>query len=172
MDLDRFRAAQAEAAEGYESALKEMRTTGKRSHWIWYVFPQLEGLGRSANSKFYALTDLPEATAYMKDPLLGARLLEIGSTVAERLRQGASLQVLMNSSVDVQKFVSSMTLFKGLAESAAKSGHDESLHRLSQVATEILLAANAEGFPPCRTTLDRLKISSRPKGYALSTARV
>ena len=129
-----------------------------------YIFPQLGGFGSSANSKFYALTDLAEATAYMQDQLLGVRLMEIGSTVAGRLRQGTSLRELMNSSVDVQKLVSCMTLFKGLAESAEKSGQSESLRRLSEVANEILLAANAEGFPPCGSTLDRLRISCRVKG--------
>jgi len=64
-------------AEGYESALKELQTTGKRSHWIWYIFPHLDGLGSSANARFYALGDLAEATAFMTEPVLSARLMTI-----------------------------------------------------------------------------------------------
>jgi uncharacterized protein (DUF1810 family) len=157
MDLDRFIDAQNQTTEGYQAALEELRTTGKQSHWIWYIFPQLDGLGGSADARYYALAGIGEAIEYLKDPVLGARLLTISSTVAERLREGLSLRTLMNSSTDVRKLVSCMTLFWGLAERLAKPGSDATLGRLSQVATELLAAAESEGFPPCRFTLERLR---------------
>ena len=73
-DLDRFKKAQA---WDYALALEEIREGHKRSHWIWYIFPQMKGLGFSGMSEYYGIADLAEAKAYMKDTVLRARLLEI-----------------------------------------------------------------------------------------------
>jgi uncharacterized protein (DUF1810 family) len=71
--LNRFVEAQEEI---YEHALAEIRSSEKRSHWIWFIFPQFDGLGFSATSKRYSIKSLAEAEAYLKHPLLGPRLLE------------------------------------------------------------------------------------------------
>ena len=72
-NLERFRQAQE---RDYAQALSELRVGRKRTHWIWYVFPQLDGLGRSSTARYYAISGMMEARAYLADPLLGTRLLE------------------------------------------------------------------------------------------------
>jgi uncharacterized protein (DUF1810 family) len=68
MFLQRFHEAQASRSAGYDTALAEIRAGGKRSHWIWYIFPQIEGLGRSSTARAYAMQNLGEACAYLRDP--------------------------------------------------------------------------------------------------------
>src|SRR6266576_1490904 len=77
-DLSRFVTAQA---EDYEQALSEIRRGQKRSHWMWYIFPQFDGLGFSSTSKFYSIKSVEEARAYLSHPVLGPRLLECTETV-------------------------------------------------------------------------------------------
>lgn len=72
--LDRFLTAQKRS---YDCALAEIRDGCKRSHWMWYIFPQVAGLGMSSTSQYYAIRDLEEAKAYLRHPVLGARLREI-----------------------------------------------------------------------------------------------
>ncbi len=72
-DLDRFLRAQA---ENYEQALSEIRSGRKRTHWMWYIFPQIDGLAFSATAKFYAIQSIDEARAYLDHAVLGARLRE------------------------------------------------------------------------------------------------
>ena len=79
-DLSRFVEAQRST---YERALAELHSGRKRSHWMWYVFPQLAGLGRSATSRHYAIRDAEEAKAYLAHPLLGPRLVECAVAVLE-----------------------------------------------------------------------------------------
>src|ERR1700752_3057390 len=107
-DLERFVTAQANGE--FDTALAEMKAGRKRSHWIWYVFPQVAGLGTSHMSQTYAIRDREEAAAYLRHPVLGARLFEITSVVAEQLRAGVPLERLMGSSIDAAKLVSSMKL--------------------------------------------------------------
>lgn len=78
--LERFRAAQR---EDYQTALKEIKAGRKRSHWMWYIFPQLAGLGNSGMAQYYAIEDLEEAKAYMEDPMLGQHLIEISQVLLE-----------------------------------------------------------------------------------------
>lgn len=93
----------------YGIALDEMKNGHKRSHWIWYIFPQLRGLGSSAYSYVYGLADVEEAKAYLNHPLLGKRLREITSALLSH--KDKSAETLMGSSVDAIKLRSSMTLF-------------------------------------------------------------
>ncbi len=72
-DLERFVQAQAQV---YETALRELRDGCKRSHWMWFIFPQMRGLGSSSAAQFYGIASLEEARAYLSDPLLGPRLIE------------------------------------------------------------------------------------------------
>jgi uncharacterized protein (DUF1810 family) len=77
-DLERFVDAQS---RNYETALSELRSGKKRSHWMWYVFPQVEGLGASAMAERYAIKSVAEARAYLAHPVLGPRLLECAAAV-------------------------------------------------------------------------------------------
>ena len=86
-DLDRFKKAQA---GDYALALEEINAGRKRSHWIWYIFPQLKGLGLSGMSDYYGIKDLEEAKAYMKDPVLRNRLQEISTALLKHKGKRAS----------------------------------------------------------------------------------
>ncbi|HUA74635.1 MAG TPA: DUF1810 domain-containing protein [Solirubrobacteraceae bacterium] len=105
--LARFELAQAQD-ETYERAVGELRAGRKRSHWMWFVFPQLQGLGQSPMSRRYAISSLEEARAYLEHPVLGARLVECTRVVAE-LRTTSAEDVF--GSTDAMKLRSSMTLF-------------------------------------------------------------
>lgn len=148
--IDRFLAAQAGVA-GQALALSELRAGQKTSHWIWYVFPQLRGLGRSSLAEAYGLDGLAEAEAYLRHPALRARLLEVTEVVARQVARGADLRRLMGSGVDAQKLVSSLTLFEGLARRLAPEGLP-GLDRLAPEAATVLAAAAAQGLPPCAFT--------------------
>lgn len=104
-DLERFTAAQEPI---YQQAVKELSAGRKRSHWMWFVFPQLAGLGHSAMAQRYAISGLDEARAYLAHPLLGARLRECSCLVLAV--QGATVHGIFGSP-DNMKFHSSMTLF-------------------------------------------------------------
>jgi uncharacterized protein (DUF1810 family) len=104
-NLKRFLEAQA---RGYATALTEIKYGRKRSHWMWYIFPQINGLGYSEMAKRYAITDLPEAAAYLAHPTLGPRLIEI--TRALLALPGSNANEVMGSPDD-QKLRSSITLF-------------------------------------------------------------
>jgi uncharacterized protein (DUF1810 family) len=105
--LDRFHSAQDEDGT-YARALAELRAGSKRSHWMWFVFPQLAGLGQSAMSRAYAIASLAEAQAYLADPVLGARLRESAAALLEH-EDGDAEGIL--GPVDALKLRSSMTLF-------------------------------------------------------------
>jgi len=108
-DLNRFIDAQRAV---YPDVLEELRSGRKRSHWMWFIFPQLAGLGHSETSRFYAISGAAEATAYLNNPLLGARLLECTRTVLERSGQSARA---MFGPPDDMKLRSCMTLFASVA---------------------------------------------------------
>ena len=105
-NLERFVTAQQRV---YATALEELRQGSKQSHWMWFVFPQLRELGRSSTAKFYGITSLDEARAYLAHPLLGPRLEECTKTVVA-LTEPASLHDIFGSPDDM-KFRSCMTLF-------------------------------------------------------------
>lgn len=104
-NLDRFVQAQEQA---YASALAELRAGRKRSHWIWYVFPQLRGLGVSAMAQTYGISGLAEARAYLAHPVLGPRLIEC--VEAMLVHAGTAAQTILGE-VDALKFRSCLTLF-------------------------------------------------------------
>jgi uncharacterized protein (DUF1810 family) len=106
-DLDRFLDAHDRGGT-YDTALAELRSGRKRSHWMWFVFPQLAGLGRSATAQHYAISGLDEARAYLAHPVLGPRLDEC-SRALTALPGRDPVAVL--GAVDAQKLRSSMTLF-------------------------------------------------------------
>jgi uncharacterized protein (DUF1810 family) len=156
-NLERFRLAQGEANSGFETALAEIRAGRKRSHWIWYIFPQLAGLGSSALSEMYAIDGPEEAAEYLKDPVLSQRLLTITTAVAERLSNGVPVAVLMGSRIDATKLMSSLTLFGYVASELQKSQPHETYVALAGAAEAVLKAGESEGYERCRFTLERLK---------------
>jgi uncharacterized protein (DUF1810 family) len=106
-DLERFVAAQ-DSGGTYDRALAELRRGRKTSHWMWFVFPQVAGLGQSPTSQRYAISALDEARAYLRHPVLGPRLAEAARVLTER-PGGDADQVF--GGLDAQKLRSSMTLF-------------------------------------------------------------
>lgn len=108
-NMERFIEAQNKDYEGYEMALEEMRQGKKQSHWIWYIFPQLVGLGKSGPATYYGIKDLEEAREYIEHPILGQRLIEI-SEVLLTLEENRA-EVVMDTHIDAVKLRSSMTLF-------------------------------------------------------------
>lgn len=109
-DIERFVEAQENSFSGYERALSEMQAGEKYGHWIWYIFPQLRGLGHSGNANFYGIDDLDEAREYLKHPVLGPRLREITAAALSHADDRLAIE-LMGSDIDALKLKSSMTLF-------------------------------------------------------------
>ena len=155
MSLQRFHQAQAGRDSGYATALAEIRKGRKTSHWIWYVFPQLDGLGHSAIARSYALRDFDEACAYLRDPLLRARYEEIAAAVADRSASGASIEKLMGGSTDALKLISSLTLFRAAASQLAQGEAGSDFTRLAQLCDSVLHTAAAQGYAPCPFTIAR-----------------
>jgi uncharacterized protein (DUF1810 family) len=146
-DLARFVDAQAGV---YENALSELRNGHKRSHWMWFIFPQLRGLGHSPTAQRYGIASLPEARAYLQHPLLGARLRACTDAVLGHPK--LSLNAILGSPDDV-KFCSSMTLF-ALADATEASLFQRGL------------AALCDGQPDSKT-LALLAAADQKTGNAL-----
>jgi uncharacterized protein (DUF1810 family) len=139
-DLTRFVLAQE---ADYETALSEIRSGRKRSHWMWYIFPQYEGLGSSAMSRRYAIRSLAEAEAYLMHPVLGPRLVECAEAVVSV--EGRSAFEIFGSPDDM-KLRSCATLFatvsppgsvfERLLDKYFRGGRDAETLRLLGVAAE------------------------------------
>ncbi len=105
-NLERFVAAQENV---FETAFDELCSGAKKSHWMWFIFPQLAGLGRSPTAQFYAISSLREARAYIAHPLLGPRLHQCVEALLEWLGRRSAEQIL--GPIDGLKLFSSLTLF-------------------------------------------------------------
>lgn len=103
--LQRFIEAQNDS---YDQALKEIRNGRKLTHWIWYIFPQMKGLGFSYNSEYYGIASLQEARDYLENELLRKRLFEITESLL--MHKGKDIESIMGD-IDALKLKSSMTLF-------------------------------------------------------------
>lgn len=134
-NLQRFVEAQAPV---YEQVRAEMRDGRKRTHWMWFIFPQIQGLGRSGISRHYAISSREEAAAYLRHPVLGPRLMECTRLV--NALQGRTAHEIFGSPDDM-KFHSCMTLFAAVA--GADSVFQQGLDRYF-------------GGNPDRATLERL----------------
>jgi uncharacterized protein (DUF1810 family) len=155
-DLTRFRTAQDQAGAGFESALRELQAGSKRGHWIWYVFPQLSGLGRSSVSRAYAIDGVAEAEAYLRDSELRGRLMAVTAAVRDHLSKGVPVETLMGSSTDALKLVSSLTLFAHAAKQLHGSEGLGAYGELARAAADVLKSAERQGYGPCQYTLSRL----------------
>jgi uncharacterized protein (DUF1810 family) len=153
-DLDRFRAAQDATHGGFAAALRELNAGRKTSHWIWYVFPQLAGLGRSSTAVYYALSGSEEAADYLRDEVLGERLVTAAAVVRTHLSETRSvrLEELMGSSIDALKLVSSMTLFRRVAKELHAADPRPRFAAMAEHADAILAAAAVQGYGRCSFT--------------------
>jgi uncharacterized protein (DUF1810 family) len=136
VDLERFVAAQ----DGFiDRVLAELRAGRKTSHWMWFVFPQLSGLGRSEMSRRYAISSLAEARAYLGHPVLGPRLRQCSSIVAAA--HAPSAEAIFGG-IDAVKLRSSMTLFHRVdpGEPAFRAVLDRYFRGVPDPATDALLA--------------------------------
>jgi uncharacterized protein (DUF1810 family) len=164
--LDRFRDAQADPYTGFASALREIQAGRKTGHWIWYVFPQLAGLGRSPTAVHYGLADAAEAADYLRDPVLGGRLVEAAAAVRSHLTgpRKIGLVHLMGSVVDALKLVSSMTLFAHVAQALIAAEPAPRFEAMADHARAILAAAAAAGYDRCAFTEAHLRRSRSSPG--------
>jgi uncharacterized protein (DUF1810 family) len=108
-NLQRF--VDAQAGGVYEQALEEIKAGQKRSHWMWFIFPQLASLGRSPTAKYYGLSGEAEARAYLEHPLLGPRYRESVAAVWAQVDSGRSLEAIFGT-LDAMKFRSSVEIFR------------------------------------------------------------
>jgi uncharacterized protein (DUF1810 family) len=107
-NLRRF--VEAQSGGVYEQALAELRDGDKRSHWMWFIFPQHADLGRSSTAKFYGLSGVEEARAYLGHPILGPRLMECCEALRPYVERGVSAEKILGP-VDALKLRSSMEIF-------------------------------------------------------------
>lgn len=149
MSVDRFLAAQAGPRTGYATAIRELRAGEKLSHWIWYIFPQLAGMGRSSVAVQFALEDVDEAREYLAEPTLRARLTEAVATVRSQVQppRAIPLRSLMGGGIDAMKLVSSLTLFEYV------SRDNPELSTFHAHAEAVLAVAAEQGYPRCAFTL-------------------
>jgi len=161
-DLERFKRAQAQVVNGFEAAVSELGAGQKRGHWIWYIFPQLAGLGQSAMATRYALNGVAEATAYLQDIELRGRLLAVIEIVRQQLQCAPQLRLetLMGSRIDAVKLVSSMTLFatmaRRLVDDPSNNASAPELGTIAAGAERILASAERQGLPACAFTQGEL----------------
>ena len=153
-NLARFRQAQDASHAGFAAALSELEAGRKTGHWIWYIFPQLAGLGQSPTAVHYGLDGPEEAAAYLLDPVLGERLVTAAAEVRRRLAppESARLDQLMGSRIDALKLVSCMTLFAQVAMDLDGPQSRSRCVALAEHAEAILDFAAAQGYRRCAFT--------------------
>jgi uncharacterized protein (DUF1810 family) len=142
-DLERFVIAQ-NAGGTYERALAELKSGRKQSHWMWFVFPQVAGLGHSPTARRFAISSLDEAVAYVRHPVLGPRLTECAAVLAETSNRTAQ-QIF--GGIDTLKLQSSMTLFRRAAPSETLFGTvlDRYFDGRADAATDRLVGPESTG---------------------------
>lgn len=160
-NLDRFREAQDAPDGGFAVALRELEAGRKTSHWIWYVFPQLAGLGRSSTAAYYGLAGVEEAAEYLRDRVLGDRLVEASAVVRTHLvttkARRVRLEELMGSDIDALKLASCMTLFQHVAKALYAVDPQPRFAAMADHAEKILAAAAADGYSRCAYTEEHLR---------------
>jgi uncharacterized protein (DUF1810 family) len=156
--VERFVEAQAQEHEGLDDAIGQLRAGRKQGHWIWYVFPQLAGLGMSAMSQRFALRGREETEAYLQHDALRDGYARAVDAVADHLCRlhPPRLDMLMGSRIDAVKLVSSLTLFEAVAEALAARNGDAGMALLAERAGEVLALAESQGYERCAFTLKEL----------------
>jgi uncharacterized protein (DUF1810 family) len=160
-NLDRFKEAQDAPHSGFAVALRELEAGRKTSHWIWYVFPQLAGLGQSSTAVSYGLAGAEEAADYLRDRVLGERLVEATAVVRTHLvdtkARRIRLEELMGSEVDALKLVSCMTLFQHVAKALYAVDPQPRFAAMAEHTESILTAAAVDGYHRCAYTEEHLR---------------
>lgn len=146
VDLGRFVAAQ-DAGESYQHAVAELRSGRKTSHWMWYVFPQIAGLGHSSTSQFYAIRSVAEASSYLAHPILGPRLRECAEILTEL--SGRTAEQIFGG-IDAMKLRSCLTLFQHAApdEPVFRQVLEQYFGGAADLATERLISQAAGTHRP------------------------
>jgi uncharacterized protein (DUF1810 family) len=155
---ERFTRAQDAAHGGLDNALAELAAGRKQGHWIWYVFPQLRGLGSSSTAHAFGIEGREEAEAYLCDEVLRGRLLRSIVTVKAQVSPPRSIHLatLMGSHLDALKLVSSLTLFEAVASDLQQRDPHCDCGEVAAQARAVLDLAATQGFPRCRFTRERL----------------
>jgi len=158
-NLDRFRDAQDAPHAGFAAALRELQAGRKTGHWIWYVFPQLAGLGRSSTAVYYGLAGAEEAADYLRDQVLGGRLVAAAAAVRTHLASArpVRLEELLGSQIDALKLISCMTLFRQVAKTPHAVDPPPQFAAMAEHADIILAAAAAQGYGRCTYTEEHLR---------------
>ena len=161
-----FLSAQSSKGAGHAAAMSELRTGQKTEHWIWYVFPQLVGLGRSETAERFGIEGIDEARDYLAHPVLGERLQQAVEAVLGQLSPPVStpLQVLMGGRLDACKLVSSLTLFGAAAQLSEEHADPVVAERAASLVAccdHLLRIAAQQGFAPCQFTLAAVERSRR-----------
>ncbi|HEX2853766.1 MAG TPA: DUF1810 family protein [Opitutaceae bacterium] len=162
MSLERFLTAQASPESGFATALAELQAGRKTSHWIWYLLPQLEKLGRSSTAKFYGLKGGAEAADYLRNPTLRGNLVALIEVIAAQLARGIRLPELMGGATDSMKLVSCATLFERIATVLNQTEPSRDLAALARHCTAVLGFAEREGSSRCQVTLSELNSAAAP----------
>ena len=155
--LVRFIEAQDNSAM-YERAIKELTDGRKNTHWIWFIFPQIRGIGSSHYATYYGIQSIEEAKDYLMHPLLGPRYVEAMHIVHQKLlNERVSLLTLMSAEIDCLKFTSSLTLFSTALGKLSEnnSSLDANLVRLEKYIDELVNSDQIGNFP-CQLTRDIL----------------
>jgi uncharacterized protein (DUF1810 family) len=145
-DLSRFEAHQND----FDRAVSEIETGRKRSHWMWYIFPQVAGLGISHTSRIYAIESVAEAEAFMLHPTLGPAYRHIVDAVWHQVVEEEVTVSALFGSPDDAKLVSSLTLFAAVARRVQQPSAD--IANFATQADDILRLAYAQGLQRCTTT--------------------
>jgi uncharacterized protein (DUF1810 family) len=145
-NLQRFLSAQNQSgSNSYFSAIDEIKSGAKSSHWIWYVFPQIK-MGSSWNSEYFAIKSSTEAVAFLKHNQLRNRYSDISEQILIKLEAGRDINSLMGSTIDALKLTSSMTLFSAISHNC----HDD----IKSVLDQSLNLIQSQGVPRCQITTD------------------
>lgn len=137
----------------YQQALNEIKQGEKRSHWIWYILPQLACLGSSHHAIWYGIKSFPEAKKYLEDELLGTRLIEISQEILNKLNNGSKVRVLMGSGIDAAKLLSCATLFYFVSY---KTVHENLFNNLRKQCERKLNRKDEKTIQFCEVSMERL----------------
>lgn len=170
MSLQRFHEAQT-TNNSFETARKEIQDGRKRSHWIWYIFPQLRSSWTiSDTAKKYAIADFEEALAFFNDTTLFERYqIMVGLVLQQLNTPGVCVVVLMGGDVDALKLASSLTLFEAVSARLSQSATDDKFVVFKGLCDAIFKVIEPQGFGRCKNTLEKINGSQPVRAKVPST---